>query len=284
VTAYADAPPARKAGSAAGRSSGSSFYAAMRLLPPAQRDAMFEIYAFCRAVDDIADDDGTPRAERAAALARWRAEIDGLYEGKVPAGLESLAAATKRFGLAREDFHAIIDGMAMDVAEDIRAPDMMTLDLYCDKVASAVGRLSVRVFGLEAAEGRSLARELGRALQLTNILRDLDEDAALRRLYLPSEALELAGIDARDPAAVLADPNLERACALVVERAQGHFAAAAAIMARCPRRQTKAPRLMARVYRHLLDRLKRRGWRPPRARIKIGRARLLWILAADSLF
>ncbi len=105
----------------------------------------------------------------------------------------------QRYGLAREDFIAIIDGMAMDAAEDIRAPDAAKLDLYCDRVASAVGRLSVRIFGLSDRNGKDLAHHLGRALQKTNILRDIDEDAAMGRLYLPRENLEAAGITATDP-------------------------------------------------------------------------------------
>ena len=186
-SAAAEGPP-----STAARSSGSSFYTAMRVLPAPQRDAMYEIYAFCRAVDDIADGEA-PQAERRAGLERWRADIDRLYAGEPPAGLGRLAATAKRFGLAREDFLAVIDGMEMDVEQDIRAPDFADLDLYCDRVASAVGRLSVRIFGLGEAEGRDLAHELGRALQLTNILRDLDEDAAVGRLYLPREALRGCG-------------------------------------------------------------------------------------------
>ena len=281
--AAAEAPGREAAPSAATQSSGSSFYAAMRVLPAPQRDAMYEIYAFCRAVDDIADG-SAPRAEREAGLDRWRADIGRLYAGEVPPGQDALAGVIQRFGLAREDFLAIIDGMAMDVAEDIRAPDFATLDLYCDRVASAVGRLSVRVFGLGQAEGRDLAHELGRALQLTNILRDLDEDAAVGRLYLPREALEEAGIGAREPAAVLAHPALDRACAVVAARARGHFSAANAIMARCSRRATRAPRLMGKVYRHILDRMTRQGWRAPRQRVKVAKSRLLWILLTDSLF
>ncbi len=185
---------------------GSSFNAAMRILPRPRREAMFEIYSFCRAVDDIADEAG-PRQARKAALAKWRSDIDALYAGQpapeqAPASLRGLARAIHAFGLRREDFHAIIDGMEMDVEEDIQAPDLATLDLYCDRVASAVGRLSVKVFGLPQPDGHLLAHHLGRALQLTNILRDLDEDAAIGRLYLPREDLSAAGIDVREPRAV----------------------------------------------------------------------------------
>ena len=164
---------------AAARASGSSFYNAMRILPRAQREAMFEIYSFCRQVDDIADSSG-PRGERREQLERWRADVDGLYANKSSPRTQGLAVAVREFGLRREDFHAVIDGMEMDVLGDIRAPDEATLDLYCNRVASAVGRLSVRVFGMEEKDGVALAHHLGRALQLTNILRDLDEDATLR--------------------------------------------------------------------------------------------------------
>src|ERR1700744_5883044 len=166
--------------------SGSSFYAARRILPKEQRDAMFQIYSFCRQVDDIADSDG-PRDERLTALQQWRQDIEALYQGHPPARLRDYAASVQRFGLEREDFLAIVDGMEMDVPQDIRAPDLATLDLYCDRVASAVGRLSVKVFGLPREDGILLAHHLGRALQLTNILRDIDEDAAIGRLYLPKE-------------------------------------------------------------------------------------------------
>src|SRR5260370_36699920 len=152
--------------------SGSSFYAAVRILPAAQRDAVSQIYGFGRQVEDIADSDG-PRPERLAALQQWRDDIDALYQGHPPARLQDYVASVRTFDLKREDFLAIVDGMEMDVPQDIRAPDLATLDLYCDRVASAVGRLSVRVFGLARDDGILLAHHLGLALQLPNILRDV---------------------------------------------------------------------------------------------------------------
>jgi len=249
----------------------------MRILPRAQRDAMFEIYSFCRQVDDIADSSG-PRGPRREELDRWRADIDALYAGKPVPRTKGLAAPVKDFGLRREDFHAVIDGMEMDVVADIRAPDDATLDTYCNRVASAVGRLSVRVFGMEEQDGISLAHHLGRALQLTNILRDIDEDAAIGRLYLPAEALREAGIASTDPATVLASPTLGQVCAVVVERARGHFAEADKIMARSPRRCVRAPRIMGEAYRLILDNLIARGWSPPRRPIRLPRMRLIWII------
>ena len=267
---------------AAPRASGSSFYAAMRILPPEQRDAMFEIYSFCRAVDDIADSSG-PRPERVAQLQAWRRDIATLYDGTPPSALEGLARAVKTFGLRREDFLAVIDGMEMDVVADIRAPDYATLELYCDRVACAVGRLSVKVFGLPDDLGLALADQLGRALQLTNILRDLDEDAELGRLYLPAEALHEAGITSTDTAAVLAEPRIEWACHALVDRARAHFTKAEDIMARCPARSVRAPRLMGAVYKAILARLVARGFGSPRAPVRIPKALLLWMLLRHAI-
>jgi phytoene synthase len=257
--------------------SGSSFYAAMRILPRAQREAMFQIYTFCRDVDDIADSDG-PREERLAALQRWRDDVEALYQGQPPARLRGTAVSVKKFGLRREDFLAIIDGMEMDVPADIRAPDDATLDLYCDRVASAVGRLSVRVFGLPEQDGILVAHHLGRALQLTNILRDIDEDAAIGRLYLPREGLLHAGITNFDLAAVLANPALPRVCMPLVKRARAHFIASDEIMSRNARRAVRAPRIMSKYYRAILDLLEQRGFQSPRDPVRPSKAAKIAIL------
>jgi presqualene diphosphate synthase len=257
--------------------SGSSFYAAMRILPRAQREAMFEIYSFCRQVDDIADSDG-PRPERLAALQQWRDDVDALYQGRPPQRLKDYVSSVKAFGLKREDFLAIIDGMEMDVPQDIRAPDMATLDLYCDRVASAVGRLSVRVFGLPESDGILLAHHLGRALQLTNILRDIDEDAGLGRLYLPREGLLHAGITGNDPAKVIVDRNLPKVCLPLVERAKSHFEQADEIMKRNSRRAVRAPRIMSKYYRAVLELLIARGFAIPREPVRVNKMAKIAIL------
>jgi squalene synthase HpnD len=257
--------------------SGSSFYAAMRILPRAQRDAMFQIYSFCRQVDDIADSDG-PRPERLAALQQWRGDVDALYQGRPPERLKDYVTSVRAFGLKREDFLAIIDGMEMDVPQDIRAPDMATLDLYCDRVASAVGRLSVRVFGLPENDGILLAHHLGRALQLTNILRDIDEDAGLGRLYLPREGLLHAGITSDDPAKVIAERGLPKVCVPLVERAKSHFEQADAIMKRNSRRAVRAPRIMSKYYRAILELLIARGFAVPREPVRVNKMAKIAIL------
>jgi squalene synthase HpnD len=250
----------------------------MRILPREQRDAMFQIYSFCRQVDDIADSDG-PRPERLAALQQWRDDIDALYQGRPPARLRDYISSVRRFDLQREDFLAVVDGMEMDVPQDIRAPDLATLDLYCDRVASAVGRLSVRVFGLGRDDGILLAHHLGRALQLTNILRDIDEDAGIGRLYLPREGLLHAGITNFDPLKVISNPALAKVCAAVVERARTHFQEADEVMDRNPRRVVRAPRIMSKYYRAILELLVARGFALPRAPVRLNKmARIAIVL------
>jgi phytoene synthase len=262
--------------------SGSSFYAAMRILPREQREAMFQIYSFCRHVDDIADSSG-PRGERLAALQQWRDDIDALYRGQPPGRLRDYIVSVRRFDLQRADFLAIVDGMEMDVTQDIRAPDLATLDLYCDRVASAVGRLSVRVFGLPHDDGIRLAHHLGRALQLTNILRDIDEDAALGRLYLPREGLLEAGIASTEPLQVAADPNLPKVCAPIASQAERHFATADEVMARHARRVVRAPRIMSKYYHAILRLLVARGFAAPRAPVRVNKLTRLAVILRYAL-
>ena len=260
------------------KASGSSFYAGMRVLPKAEREAMFAIYAFCRAVDDIADDMQGDPPERRRALDAWRADIESLYAGGPPGRAHIVAEAVARFGLEKVDFLTVVDGMQMDVDQDIRAPDMATLDLYCDRVASAVGRLSVHVFGMDRDPGLRLAYHLGRALQLTNILRDLDEDAAIGRLYLPKELLEAAGVETANPEIAIADPRVDGACRKLAELAHQHYAAAAKVLGARPAGRLAAPRLMGAVYSRILSKTEAEGWAPPRRRAKLGKGELLWIV------
>jgi len=254
----------------------------MRILPVSQRQAMFEIYAFCRAVDDIADGD-TQHADRLAALEDWRADIAACYAGQAPAHLRGLDEQIQAFNLQQQDFHDVIDGMIMDVVATIVAPDAATLDIYCDRVASAVGRLAVRVFGLEERPGIELAHHLGRALQLTNILRDLDEDAEIGRLYLPAEALAAAGIPVSTPRAVIDHAGIDAVCRGIARDAQAHYDASTSIMARCPSRVVRSPRIMYDVYHEILTRLLARGWQTPRVRVRVPKARLAWIVLRHAI-
>ena len=257
---------------------GSSFYAGMKVLPQPERHAMYALYDFCRIVDDIADDQqGDPRG-RASQLRRWSRDLASLYVGGEPGVATFLVPHIRAFDLKQADFDAVIDGMAMDVAGDIRWPAADTLDLYCDRVASAVGRLSVRIFGMDEAPGLALSHHLGRALQLTNILRDIDEDAAIGRVYLPREAIEAQGIVVGDIAQVIGDPRIDGAARIVAAEAQDHFRAAHEILGAHPKGHLIAPRMMAAAYSELLRRMQKAGWQPPRARVRHNRLALLWTL------
>jgi phytoene synthase len=262
---------------AARPASGSSFYTAMRLLPVLQRQAMFEIYAFCRAVDDIADSNA-PAAARRADLEQWRRDIDACYAGNMPPRLRALHRHIIAFGLERDDFHAVIDGMMMDVDTLLCAPDAGTLAMYCDRVASAVGRLSVKVFGMQRDDGIALAHHLGHALQLTNILRDIDEDAEIGRVYLPREALLAAGVECGSPSAIVMHPGIPAACACLAAQARAHFQAADVILRGSPCRIVRAPRIMAATYHAMLMRLLTRGWVSPRHPVKVPKLQLIGIL------
>ncbi len=266
------------------KASGTSFYVAMRLLPESRRDAMFAIYAFCREVDDIADEEA-PQNDKQRRLAEWRSKIDRLYAGS-PTGAISLALLKpiRDFKLRREDFIAVIDGMEMDATDTIQAPDMATLDLYCDRVASAVGRLSVRAFGASEAIADDVAYHLGRALQLTNILRDIEEDASRGRLYLPRDLLAKHGIESRDLAVIRAHPRLLLVCRDLATMAKDHFAKADAAMRQCAKGPMRPARIMGAVYGALLDKLIAWDWRDLTTEIRVPKWRKIWLAIRYGFF
>ena len=206
------------------RAAGTSFYRGMAVLPPDRRHAMYAIYAFCRIVDDIVDEEG-PFADKVPLLAAWRARI---------------------------------------------------------RVAASVGRLSVRAFGDASPDADRVAHALGRALQLTNILRDVAEDAERGRLYLPREYLDAEGVP-RDPRAALAHPALGRVCARLAELAHVHFRAARTAMEACDRRAMKPARLMGATYGAILSRLEATGWADPTCRVGLAKWQKLWLVLRYGL-
>jgi phytoene synthase len=267
---------------AAKAASGSSFYAGMRVLPKAERTAMYAVYGFCRIVDDIADDQVRPIAQQRAELQAWRDNLHALYAGRPAGGAEMLAEAVARYRLDKADFLAVVDGMEMDL-EGVCAPDLATLELYCDRVAVAVGRLSVKVFGMDDHAGADLSHHLGRALQLTNIVRDVDEDAAMGRLYLPAEYLAEAGVESRVPAEAALHPGVDQVCRKLAATAEAHFAEAHRILAAHPVGKLAAPRLMGAVYASVLGKLCARGWALPRQRVSVRKRELIWVLLRRGL-
>jgi phytoene synthase len=266
------------------RRSGSSFRLGIASLEGERRRGMHALYAYCRAVDDIADG-AAPAAERRRFLDGWRLELDRIDEGggaapRTPVGRE-LAWAARRFALPTAEFRLLLDGMLTDAADRVRLADDGDLERYGRAVAGTVGLLSVRIFG--AGDADRFALHLALALQLVNILRDVGEDAARDRVYVPRSRLAALGVAAADGVAardVVADPRFGQAWADLAGWAEAAFAAAEAALAGLDRRRLLPALLMLRSYRPLLDRLRRDGWRPEAPRARLGRAeraRLAWM-------
>ena len=260
------------------RGSGTSFYWAMRFLPLEKRQAMFAVYAFCRQVDDIADEPGQTHSKQ-QALGDWREEIERLYDGIAQGPITSaLLRPIASFALPKHDFLAVIDGMEMDAADNIRIPDCAELRRYCDRVACAVGRLSVRIFGVPQPTGDLLASALGEALQLTNILRDLKEDARRDRLYLPADLLRQRGIVAgADANTLLQNSAIPDVCGELAAMAGRRFEEAATLVAQCDRHRVRPAVIMMEVYRRTLHRLNCRGWRRWAEPVSLPSAEKLWV-------
>ncbi len=239
------------------KSASTSFYWAMRLLPRARREAIFALYAFCREVDDIADNDHISREDRCAGLDRWRVEMDRLFIGNPLNHIaRALMAPVADFDLQKQDFVAIIDGMIMDAVAPIRAPRREIFDLYCDRVACAVGRLCVHIFGQADELGQILAHTQGHALQMTNILRDVHEDAKRGRLYLPAEVLESRGILITDPAEVVRHSAYPAAWRAFASETAGWYLKAQTAMDACNPRTIKPARIMLEVYKNNFEQMR----------------------------
>jgi len=244
------------------KDAGTSFYWGMRMQPREKREAIFAVYAFCREVDDIADSTKAVSV-KLKGLETWRGKITDLFKGKSEDLItEALLPAVREYHLEQDAFLAIIDGMEMDARGPIQAPTREQLDLYCARVASAVGLLCIRIFGEASAKGKELADALGRALQLTNILRDLKEDAEWDRLYLPKDLLEKHGITSTDPAEVIRHAKLHDVCHDLAKIAAAEFARADAIMAECDPKDIKPALIMRGAYFTTLKKLQQRGWTP----------------------
>lgn len=266
------------------KKAGTSFYWGMRSLEKDRRQAMYAVYAFCREVDDIADEDDIPAPERNRRLQVWREEVDRIFAGNPDHPVaRALVASVKRYDLRREDFMAVIDGMAMDTETTLIRPDMETLDLYIDRVACAVGRLSVRIFGPYTPECDAVAAALGRALQLTNILRDVAEDASLGRLYLPDELLSSYGIKGTDPNAIMVHPLLVLVLRDMAALARRYYLEAARAMARCPKQTMRPAALMRASYFGILTRLEKKGWHSLEERVSLSPIQKLWYAVRYTL-
>jgi presqualene diphosphate synthase len=264
--------------------SGTSFRWSMKALPLNQRQAMYAVYAFCREVDDVVDEPGDV-STKAEALDVWRKEIDAVYGGSPARSTgHALADALQAFALPKAAFLDVIDGMAMDLDDMMRAPREADLNKYCDRVAGAVGRLSLPIFGGAGDNAAALASALGEALQYTNILRDLGEDMRLGRLYLPRERLAAHGIASDDPATVLAHPNVGAVCKELAQHARHRFAESAALIAQGDVKRLKPCRVMMVVYQRILSGLEARGWEDPTAPFRLSKPTKAWIALRHGIF
>ena len=256
--------------------SGSSFYYSFRLLPPERRRAITALYAFCREVDDVVDEVHDPAVAR-AKLAWWRAEVGATYEG-VPQHpvAKALVPVVRSFRLPREHFDAVIDGMAMDLAQQ-RYADFADLERYCHRVAGVVGLMSAEIFGYEEASTAGFARDLGIAFQLTNIVRDVGEDARRGRIYLPQEDLARFGVSASAVLRAREEPGFSALMAFEVDRARAWYDRAMGQLAPRDRKAQRASLAMAAIYRALLDEIARDGYHVLDRRIALTPLRKLWI-------
>lgn len=267
---------------------GSSFFWGMRLLPRERRQAIYAVYAYCREVDDIADG-AEPDDVKLPRLQSWREEVERLYTGRPTNAItHALARANEEFDLPKAELLAVLDGMERDARGGIIAPTNADLRSYCRQVAGAVGVLAMQIFAkgdprADAGKRMEIAVALGDALQLTNILRDLGDDASRGRVYLPQELLDRAGVAARTPEALLKDPALPRACAELAGTARQSFHRTRTLLNDVSRRTARPCRLMLEVYAKLLDRLEAGGWQHPEQRLRVPRREKYWIVLRHGL-
>ena len=256
--------------------SGSSFYYSFLFLPPQQRQAITALYAFCREVDDVVDECSDP-ALAATKLEWWRNEIAQLFDGSPTHPVtKALQSSLKQFDLPQEHFREIIDGMAMDLGQ-FSYQSFKDLSLYCYRVAAVVGLMAAEIFGYEDRQTLKYAHNLGMAFQLTNILRDVAEDAARGRIYLPQDELQRFGVSQDE---ILAHKMSDNACNLLAfqaKRAREYYQKAFDLLPDVDRYRQRSGIIMAAIYQTTLDEIEKDGYRVLDQRISLPPLRKLWI-------
>jgi phytoene synthase len=256
--------------------SGSSFTASFRFLEPERRQAITALYAFCREVDDAVDECADPNIA-AAKLAWWRGEVAALYAGHPTHPVtQSLSTALPRFNLPAEHLQEIIDGMEMDLHQT-RYADFKALHLYCYRVASVVGLLAAEIFGYTNRRTQKYAHDLGLALQLTNIIRDVGEDARRGRIYLPQDELARFGVSEANILASRYSDQFKALMEFQAERAREYYQRALAELSAADRKAQRAGLIMAAIYRTVLDEVAKDGFQVLDRRLSLPPARKLWI-------
>jgi phytoene synthase len=256
--------------------SGSSFYYSFLFLPPDRRRAITALYAFCREVDDVVDETSEPQLA-ATKLAWWRAEVANLFVGNPQHPVtKALAPHIERCRITREKMNEIIDGMEMDLTQT-RYLDWPGLERYCYRVASVVGLLAAGIFGYRDARTLDYARDLGIAFQLTNIIRDVGEDARKNRIYLPMAELKEFGVPAADILQSKETPEFSRLMGFEAARAREHYERALRALPQDDRKAQRPGLIMAAIYRTLLDEIERDGFRVLTQRTSLTPLRKFWI-------
>lgn len=244
------------------KKSGTSFFLSMQMLPSPKRHAMYTIYAFFRHIDDIVDGNAQPE-EKLELINAWRQELDNIYDKKVPTTEigRKIYKNCMRFKLPKEEFIKMMDSISMDLPEPLQAPSLQEFNQYCRGVAGVPGSLTLRIFGCEdEALIEKLSTTLGRALQITNILRDVKEDAQAQRIYIPEELLEKAGITSREPESVLVDKNLAIAREELARIAEADYKEAFEQIKLLNKKAARPVRMIAYIYKRYFDIMKNRGW------------------------
>ena len=244
------------------KKSGTSFFWSMRMLPKAKREAMYTIYAFCRHIDDIVDGDAD-MAEKQELLNAWREEMNNIYDKKVPATEigRRIYKNCMRFKLPKEEFLRLINSISMDIPNPLQAPSLDKFLEYCRGVAGVPGNLSLRIFGCQDEKIiNELATNLGNALQITNIVRDVKEDAMSNRLYIPKEFLLQANITSTDPKTVVVDKNLAKAREELAKLADDYFIKSEFLIQKLDKKTARPVKMIAAIYRKYFKIMKNRGW------------------------
>lgn len=256
--------------------SGSSFAASFRFLDPQKRQALNALYAFCREVDDVVDDCSDPAVAR-AGLEWWRGEIASMDDGQPTHPVtQALTAARRHFSLPSEQLAEIIDGMQMDLDQS-RYADFTQLQLYCHRAAGVVGLLAAEIFGITDRRTLKYAHALGLAFQLTNIIRDVGEDARRGRIYLPQDELARFGVTDTDILENRHTPAFGNLMAFQAARAREHYDRAYASLPAADRKAQRPGLIMAAIYHRLLDEIEKDGFRVLDRRTALTPPYKLWL-------
>ena len=264
--------------------SGSSFFWAMRTMSQQKRNAIYSVYAFCREVDDIADGNA-PENKKREYLEFWRNEVENTYLAKPNTLLgQSLLPVVKSYNLKKQDFLDVLDGMEMDIVPNSQILDLSELAVYCDRVACSVGRLSNSIFDLDRNLGNKLAKSLGEALQLTNILRDVYEDYKNGKIYLPISLLIEHGMSSKEISFDDNHPAIAETCAVIAEISLKRYQESEKFIDQFEPRQIRPARIMLSLYRRIFEKLCNKGWLDLKTNIGLTTWEKIYLVARSTYF